>query len=478
MTPFDLSIRYKMPLWGSLLVIVTALAVSVTLMINTYHEMEEDLIVDAQTLAAGLNANIFSALQQDDVWHGYETVSEPLQGTQAAKASNLIVVGNDLRVFVAARPRSARQLTPLEALGPDYTAVAQRIRNSAGGDVVHTPTSAQLYVLAPVAREGERLGTLIVVLGKDGFIPRFLRVARYGLIAGLLILCILLPINWYWGWHMALPLVELTRRMENLGKRLPEELDPALYAHKDELGSLFRTYNKMLIELKDKENLEQQVVQSDRLAALGQLAAGVAHEINNPLGGMLMAIDTLKRHSVTDPRTAKTIALLERGLGQIRDTVGALLVEARLKSRKLIPADIEDVLLLVQPQAHKKALHLEWHSQLDSEVDLPATLVRQVLINLLLNAVQAANPQGQVACAIASSDTALRISITNDGRLLSGEQISHLFEPFSPLSEDGHGLGLWVCYQIVHQLGGSIAATREGDHMLFKVELPLGERPA
>ncbi len=485
MLPFDLSIRYKTPLWGSLLVIVTALAVSATLMINTYHEMEEDLIVDAQTLAAGLNANIFSALQQDDVWHGYETVSEPLQGTQVAKAENLIVVGNDQRVFVAARPRAARQLTPLATLGEDYAAVAARIRDAAQGEVVHMTTAAHLYVLAPIAREGERLGTLVVVQNKDSFIPRFLRVARYGVIAGLLILCILLPINWYWGWRMALPLVELTRRMEDLGNSLPEALDPALYAHRDELGSLFQTYNKMLAELKDKEALEQQVVQSDRLAALGQLAAGVAHEINNPLGGMLMAIDTLKHHGVTDPRTTKTIALLERGLGQIRETVGALLVEARLKSRKLTPADIDDVLVLIQPQAHKKALHLEWHSGLDTgvETDLPATLVRQVLINLLLNAIQAAETEGHVACAIACNDAAdgraqLRIDITNDGRLLNNEQIGHLFEPFSPLSQDGHGLGLWVSYQIVHQLGGTIAAAREAERMHFTVTLPLGEHPA
>jgi len=74
------------------------------------------------------------------------------------------------------------------------------------------------------------------------------------------------------------------------------------------------------------------MVQSERLAALGQLAAGIAHEINNPLSGMLTAIDTLKCHSDADPRMMKTIALIERGLTQIKDTVGALLVEAKIKA--------------------------------------------------------------------------------------------------------------------------------------------------
>jgi signal transduction histidine kinase len=193
---------------------------------------------------------------------------------------------------------------------------------------------------------------------------------------------------------------------------------------------------------------------------------------------MLMAIDTLKSHSVTDARTTKTIALLERGLGQIRDTVGALLVEARLKSRKLTTQDIEDVLLLVLPQARKKALFLEWHNEFAGEIALPATLVRQVLINLLLNAVQAASQAGLVDCHVKVRDRFLLISVTNDGKLLSTEQMSHLFEPFSPLSEDGHGLGLWVSYQIVHQLGGDIRASKDQGRMQFDVKLPIGDEPA
>jgi two-component system, NtrC family, sensor kinase len=215
--------------------------------------------------------------------------------------------------------------------------------------------------------------------------------------------------------------------------------------------------------------------QSDRLAALGQLAAGVAHEINNPLGGMLMAIDTLKSHTVIDGRTAKTIALIERGLGQIKDTVGALLVEARLKSRNLTANDIEDVLVLILPQAHKKILKIDWRNGIVGELALPATLVRQVLINLLLNAVNAAAVQGQIACHVGLAAREMHISVANDGKLLTAEQMTHLFEPFSPISEGGHGLGLWVSYQIVNQLGGRIGAARKDGRMQFDVGLPIVE---
>jgi signal transduction histidine kinase len=476
----DLSFRHKIPLWGSVLVVITALAVSATLIIQTYEELAEDLVIDTGTLTRALVPQLFSAMLADNIWRAYDTVNTPLRQPASpaipSKAENIIVVDNGLRVFVAAYPQAARMRTPLEDLGPEFAAVAARIKGAAGEktDVVDLPDSARLFFHTPIAEDGAKLGTLVVVLNKGSFAPRFYGIARYGLAAGAAILCILLPINWYWGRRMAEPLVQVTQRMKELGRTLPEKLDPKLYTHQDELGSLFQTYNKMLVELREKEELERQVVQSDRLAALGQLAAGVAHEINNPLGGMLMAIDTLKSQAVTDARTAKTIALLERGLDQIKETVGALLVEAKLKSRNLSGSDVEDVLVLVLPQVHRKGLHLDWHNDVVGDVGLPATLVRQILINLLLNAIHAAHSQGRVSCHVGINAGQLTIAVANDGKLLSEEQMSHLFEPFSPVSEEGHGLGLWVSYQIVHQLGGVVAAARGNDRMLFSVKLPIG----
>jgi two-component system, NtrC family, sensor kinase len=479
MSPLDLSFRHKIPLWGSVLVIVTAMAVSATLMVQTYIELEEDLVIDSDTLARALTPNLFSALLQGDVWWAYETISTP-QRERADddlpnKAENLIVVDNSLRVFVASQPRVTRMRTLLKDAGPEYAVLATRMESGDEkfGDAFGLPGYPHLFVVRPISRDGQQLGSLIVVLTRTSFMPRFYKIARYGFVAGAVILCILLPFNWYWGQRMAAPLAQLAARMQDIGQHLAKELDPVPYSHRDELGSLFNTYNKMLADLKSKEELERQVVQSDRLAALGQLAAGVAHEINNPLGGMLMAIDTLKQQGVAEPRTAKTIALLERGLGQIKDTVGALLVEARVNSRNLTPNDIEDVLVLILPQVRRKTLHLEWQSDVAADVALPATLVRQVLINLLLNAVRAAAYQGQVACRIGLADGALQISVANDGKVLSNEQMGHLFEPFSPLSEDGHGLGLWVSYQIVHQLDGKITASRNGGRMQFEVWFPI-----
>ena len=96
-------------------------------------------------------------------------------------------------------------------------------------------------------------------------------------------------------------------------------------------------------------------------------------------------------------------------------------------------------------------------------------------MNLLMNAIKAAAQQGEVACDVGINNQQLLISVRNDGKMLSAEQITRLFEPFTTFSEGGHGLGLWVTYQIVNQLGGTITVNREDDkYMNFTVSLPLG----
>jgi len=305
--------------------------------------------------------------------------------------------------------------------------------------------------------------------------PKFFRILIHGATMGLIALAVLLPINWYWAHRTARPLVLIGQRMKENDLDAATEVVDQLYPYHDELGELFQAYKRMLMEQKNKEALEKQVVHSERLAAVGHLAAGVAHEINNPLGGMLTAIDTLNAYGNMDPRTAKTVALIQRGLKQIKETVGALLVEARVRNRDLEPQDFEDVRSLVFPQIQKKELQLQWASNLARAVPLQANQVRQVLINLLLNAIQAANARGVVECKVEDQQTQLLMWVENDGKGFTPEQRSHLFEPFSPLSQSGqgHGLGLWVTYQIVQQLGGKIDLSQDNGRVRFAVTLLL-----
>jgi signal transduction histidine kinase len=230
--------------------------------------------------------------------------------------------------------------------------------------------------------------------------------------------------------------------------------------------------------LRDKAALENEVVKSERLAAIGQLTAGIAHEINNPLAGLITVVDTLKLQRDLEPRTLRNLELIDRGLMQIRDTVAALLVQTRVQARPLNQHDLEDVHTLIQTQVSKRHIRLEWSAAMPAELPAPASLVRQILINLLLNAVQAASEGGHVGLWLGrkeGQESCLSIVVRNDGKLLSDEQLAHLFEPFASTRAGGHGLGLWVTYQIVTQLEGRISARNVAGQVEFVVTLPLGE---
>jgi len=487
---FNLSLRYKIPLWGSFIIIVTTLLVSLSLVYKAYDDLRENLLTSSSSLAHRLSDDLFHPIMEDDLWRAFEIINAPLASSNAKdvlKPKIILILDNELQVVASTNPMLIPMGTPVNQLTPEYSTFVQQIAES---KTLARPTydmqdAKNFYIAAPIVHERFNLGTLIVVHAKDDILwPRFFQILAHGAIVGLICLAVLLPVNWYWAQRTARPLVLIAKRMKENDLSAATEVVNQIYPYKDELGVLFQEYQRMLIDQGAKEALERQVVHSERLAAVGHLAAGVAHEINNPLGGMLMAIDTLRavghnQNREFDARTAKTISLIERGLTQIKQTVGALLVESRVRNRDLEAQDFEDIRSLVFPQAQKKELQLQWNSNLARAVPLQANQVRQVLINLLLNAISAAHQRGQVQCTVEDQDSALMMRVENDGTGLSQEQMAHLFEPFSPLSKSGqgHGLGLWVTYQIVQQLGGRIDLKQEHERVSFTVTLPI-EKPS
>ena len=475
---FDLSFSVKIPLWGSLLILVTAGLVGLSLMFRAYDDLRQDVLISADSLGRTLSNTLFPAMLHDDVWRAFEIISAPFHGAtpeNPVQASALILLDNQSRVYVSTLPDAYPTLADFSRFGPHHAELVEELRGIQGKttQVFEIQDSDQVFVAAPITDGEKRLGTLLILYSKTVSVPRFLAIAYRASGIALLVLLVLLPINWYWGCRMAVPLVQLSSRMGEIRSRIPDAIDPGAYAYQDELGRLFAAFGKMVEELRENERLKDDMVQSQRLAAVGSLAAGIAHEVNNPLCGMLTAVDTLKQRPDIDPRVMKTVSMLERGLMHISDTVRALLVEARAQSRPLAPGDIEDVRRLLQPQTQKKNLRLEWRNGLTHGIALPATDVRQILINLLLNAIQAAPEGGCVECAISTPPGECVISITNDGSPLPDELMTHLFEPFATTKATGHGLGLWVTYQIVQQLGGSIAAENTANGIRFTLRLPL-----
>jgi signal transduction histidine kinase len=475
----DLSLRWKVPLRVMLAVLGTALAVTAALTAREYDALRQNLQGHASSMGRVLAHTLVVPVQHDDIWRSFEILKsahEPNPAAPELQAQVVLVTDAEFRVIASTRPMQFPVGTSAAAQGAAYGMLRAELSRGAPGAqrIVEVKDSPTYFVMTPLLLDGVVLGQVILGYSKVDFVPRFIGLVGRAALVTVLVLAVLLPISWIWAGHTARPLLELADAM----RQVPIELEATRLARlphsRDEIGQLTDAFGRMLAQLRDHQALEQQMLVSERLAAIGRLSAGIAHEINNPLGGMLTAINTYQRHGSSDALATTTLSLLERGLTQIRNTVAALLVETRAEDRPFGPEDIDDLLILIKPECHAHSVQMALDASLARPVELPSTLVRQVLLNLLLNAVSAAAPGGLVRLSVVGAPRVLKLAVCNNGRHIAQEEMAYLFEPFFSHTVTGHGLGLWMVYQITKQLGGDISVESEPDLTTFTVEIPHG----
>ncbi len=464
----NISYRLKTPLAVTLVILLSASVVSSLLIWQGYRQASQSFETQAMGLGRVLARTVRPALLHDDLWQAYETLITPLDRVDG-KARDFILLDAQGRVFAASNPRRFPVMSDFAPAGATQTLASEQPGQMASVD----NAGRYLYIVTPVlAEDSTILGRLVQRYDRAALGPQLPQVAANTLYASLAALVLLLPLGWLAGKRLAEPLSHLADCLSRVGRESPEAIRCEFPEGRDEISVLARSFQQMVGELQAKAALERHLAQNDRLAAIGRLSAGIAHEINNPLGGMLNAISNHRRRGEPDPSAEKTLSLIERGLLQIRDTVSALLVEARLESHALAPDDIEDVRTLIAADVQGKRIHLVWRNDLIEPAPLPSAQVRQILLNLLLNAIQATPAEGEVDCGLTLDGNHLRIQVSNGGPAIPPRRREHLFEPYFGEGE-GHGLGLWVTYQLVHQLKGEIAVKSVPGCTSFSVSLPL-----
>jgi signal transduction histidine kinase len=211
----------------------------------------------------------------------------------------------------------------------------------------------------------------------------------------------------------------------------------------------------MLARLAEREELATKLAERERAALLGELAATIAHEVRNPLAGMLTAIGSLRRFGGAEEERARACDLLERGLRQIERVVQATLETHRgpPEPRPLSASDFQDLEALLRPEAVRRGVTLRMEVRLAQPFPTDALVTRQALLNLLLNALAATPPGGAVQLTVEEIEAeGLRITVSDEGpglpdsarRQLSGEP------------RRGPGLGLAVVMTQIGQLEGRI----------------------
>lgn len=226
----------------------------------------------------------------------------------------------------------------------------------------------------------------------------------------------------------------------------------------------------------------EQLRRADRLSALGELSAGLAHEIRNPLGSIEGAVKILGRRELAEDTRKEFTELASHEVDRLKGLLTNFLEFARPQPPRRSASEVNLLLHSVVKLASETATMSGVRFRAEGSGELPAVSIdqeqiKQVLLNLVLNAVQAMPGGGEISLRAAQDTDFVRIDVVDEGTGIPPEDMERIFDPFFTTRSTGTGLGLSIAYQIVHQHGGHITAKpNAGRGMTFAVTLPVASR--
>lgn len=254
----------------------------------------------------------------------------------------------------------------------------------------------------------------------------------------------------------------------------------------DEVGELAGGFNAMVQSLDNatrelEESHQKQIQQAGKLASIGELASGIAHEIRNPLAGIGAAVEVLAEESDLNGQRPEIVAEIRQQITRLNRTLHDLLEFARLRDPEIAPCDvhgfIRPMLALVRPDAQKFHVTIVEHFAADlPNISADAGQMQQALLNILLNGVQAMPNGGTLTVSTESSQLTeggiVRIKIRDTGVGIARQHLAKIFSPFFTTKHRGTGLGLSITRTIIEKHHGTIAVdSKPGNGTTFTLEL-------
>ncbi|MFQ6108166.1 MAG: ATP-binding protein [Candidatus Aminicenantales bacterium] len=283
------------------------------------------------------------------------------------------------------------------------------------------------------------------------------------------------------------PLIRLKDRMKKAQKG---DLDIQLYPLKnDEIGSLTQHFNLMVRKLKEANQeierlFNKQMEKAEHLASIGELAAGLAHEIKNPIAGMKGALEIIHQKTPSSDPKKEIFSEMLLQLEKINRIIQDLLSYARPKEMNLRLIDpnrcIENAINLAKTQTNEKDIQIHFKRLKNGTLaHMDEDKIQEVMLNLMLNSISAIREKGRITIELHENRKKnLEIVFSDDGEGIKKENIPRIFDPFFTTRKRGTGLGLSICKKIIEAHNGSVdVQSVEGQGTTFLIRLPVLNPP-
>lgn len=462
----------KAPLFVATLMIGMSVVVSNLILARLVQGQEASLNQLTEAYLDGVSAALTNPVIREDTWEAFDVLDRSQQRYKTVKAVYTVVALTNGTVLASSAPKRfpPRSPVPNSLIEPFQDNLFLHIEEQKG----------VAWAWRRLEEAGQPIGDLYTEIDISYLLAERRQVVNTLTGVAIILTLLFAGAGFFAVRRMVDPITQLGGYLEGVRHGTDEPIPPELLKdRKTEFGRLFRRFNDMKVAIRERQELADRLAEEEKLAILGKLASGMAHEVNNPLGGMGNAINTIRKHGGDEQVRDRSLDILERGLDGIAKVTQATLATYKggEKPSHLTKRDLEDIKFLVQHKIDRRNLDLKWGNDTSKTILVDGSLTRQIVLNLLLNACEASPKGGEIQFHASAPNGQLVIVVQDQGPGIPEHVAAQLRGEKPPvLSKSGHGLGVWTVGTLLKRLRGSAEiVTPEGGGTKITVLLPVGD---
>lgn len=462
-----LPVAIRLPIIAATMIFFVAVASTQTAMYFMGRQADRQVETFGQIYLDGLSASLLPHVSRNDDGSISATLERALMFHEGIVDRRLTFIDGVTGTAIEAIRPEAGNDEPAPVTMP------------AGGNGFSRSDDGTIWIWRELTgSDGKSLGTVLANLDISSFEDERSSIRWLLLLADLVFSGACAVIGFFMVRRMQRPIATVAQHLYDAALGMPRPIALQEIPGNDaQAERMMHAFNAMAHSASERESLLTHLADQQREADLGRLTATIAHEVRNPLGGMRTAISTLKRFGDRDEPRGEAVEFLERGILALEHVVDATLenYRARPEWRPLSRQDFEDLRLLVEADGRSRDVAVVLNIHMPETAAVAALEVRQIVLNLLLNAVRASSKGDTVTLNARVHEDELVVTVADQGSGLD-HGIAHAME-HGVIETEGPGLGVAVIIRLVERLQGHVAIASAPNHgTRITLHFPLQDR--